>query len=317
MTIFKLFLAVLLLSLFFISFQNSPRKIIGKEIYTSAQPDIKKLVRFISKYKIRSVVNLRGENNKEWFTREKNMLETKGIQFYNIKLSANRVAPSYEILKVFDIYENLKYPVLIHCKDGFDRSYFFVSLLMKMEGKEIEKRYFFKPKIWDFFKEYEDYLKRNGFEDKKEVLREYLENYYIPKEYKYDLIFKNIPNKIENGKKMEFEIEVINRSEKVWILKDSQKEGIRLGVILFGPFDTIPQNLEKYFYENEERGIEYGRIGIENGKVFPEGEKYFKFFLPLPDKKGKYFFAFDMVNENVSWFYYYGKAPYFFPFEVN
>lgn len=315
MTIFKIFTFILLFFIFLISLQQNPRKIMGREIYTSSQPGLEKMDKYISKYKIKTVLNLRGENKKEWYFGEKKILEKRGVSFYSIRLSANRIIPRYEILKVLYFYENLKYPVLIHCKHGFDRSYFFASLLMKFEEREIEKRYFFKPQIWNFFKEYEEYLKVKGLKHKREVLIDYIKNEYTPEKYRYDLIFERVPK--ERDRNLEFEIKVINRSRSNWIFKNSKNEGIRLGVLLFGPFDIIPQDLEKYFYEGGNNGREWGRIGMEEREVFPGGEKHFKFSLPLPDEKGKYFFAFDMVDENVSWFYYYGKAPHFYAFEVN
>lgn len=317
MTIFKLFFTLLCLLLFLFSFQKGPRKVMGREIYTSSQPSIKKMEKFISKYKIKTVINLRGKNKKEWFSKEKEMLQQSKVELFNIKLSANRVIPRYEILKIFDFYDNLKYPVLIHCRQGFDRSYFFLTLLMKLEGKEIEKRYLFTPKIWDFFREYEKYLKEKGLKDEKETLYSYLKYEYVPEGFKYDLTFETVPVKIEKGKELKFEAKVTNRSNRVWILKDDMKEVVRLGVRLFGPFEELPENLEKYIYEEENEGIDWGRAGIESGKVYPEETKYFEFLLPIPDRKGKYFLAFDMVEENVSWFHYYGKTPYFYTFEVD
>ncbi|MEJ5166035.1 MAG: hypothetical protein WHV67_03285 [Thermoanaerobaculia bacterium] len=317
MTIFKFFITLLCLLPFLFSVQKSPRKVIGREIYTSSQPSIKEMENFISKYKISTVINLRGENKKNWYLKEKEMLKARGVELFNIKLSANRVIPRYEILKIFHFYNNLKYPLLIHCKHGFDRSYFFLTLIMKLEGREVEKRYFFMPKIWDFFKEYEKYLKEKGLKDGKETFYHYLKYEYVPEDFKYDLIFEKTPLKIEKGKELEFEAKVKNRSNRVWILNDNMKEGVRLGVRLFGPFEDMPENLEKFIYEEEKKGVDWGRAGIENGKIFPEETKYFKFLLPLPDKKGKYFFAFDMVEENVAWFHYYGKPPYFYTFEVD
>lgn len=314
----RIFLIFIFISLFVVSFQKNPRKIMGEDIFMTSQPSPKKLENLILKYKIRTVINLRGENNhKDWYREEKRILSKKNVTLYNIKLSASNPIPRYEILKLLKIFNDIEYPLLVHCKDGFDRSYFFLTLLMKIQGRDIEKRYCCRVKIWDFFKEYENYLKKEGLKDNQEVFYNFLKNEYIPEDFKYDLSFQKPPEILKESSLLGFEMVVKNQSKKEWVFKNKRDEGVRLGAKIFGPFDNLPENLEEYFYENEKKGKDILREGLWDGIIYPEEEKYFKFLIPSPVKRGKYILSFDMLKENVWWFYYYGRAPHFYVFEIN
>lgn len=293
------------------------RKVLNEDVYISAQLPIKNLEKIIKKYRIKTVINLRGKNDgKDWYEKEKIFLEKNNIEFFDIKLSANEVPSRYQLNLFFDFYKKIKYPLLIHCREGNDRSYFLVYFLFKLNGKEIKKIYFFKKKIWDFFKEYKHFLKEKDLIENSKDLILFLSNYYCPQEYKYDLKIFNFPAKLKRGEIKGFKARVKNKSKKVWFLSKDLDKGIRIGAKIFGPFKELPKNIEKYFYENENKGIDVIRAGIQNDKIYPGQERTFEISFQAPKFCGFYFLAFDIVDEYKYWFYYYGKAPQFYKIEV-
>jgi protein tyrosine phosphatase (PTP) superfamily phosphohydrolase (DUF442 family) len=312
---FLFFFGLFFLTLNF--YLKAPKKILGEEIYISSQPSKEEISNFIRKYKIKSVINLRGENIDEgWYREEKDILKKEGALFFNLKLSKDKDFPRREAIRFLNIFEKIKYPLLIHCKDGFDRSYFFSKLFLKLKEKDLNERYFFKTKIFDFFNVYNDYLRDNNFNDNSKSLRIFIEKFYVPDDFRYSLFIDKENGITKNEDFLSFKVKVINESKKIWILKNNLKEGIRLGVKVFGPFNELPNDLEIYFYENEGKGIDIVRAGIEDGKVYPNQSRVFEFSFKAPKDKGFYFLAIDMVNELKYWFYYYGKAPKFYCFKI-
>ncbi len=317
MKIIKILIFLCLFLLVFNFYNREPKKILSEEIYLSSQPTKKKLLKFINKYKIKSVINLRGENEgKRWFEEERDFLEEKNILFFNLKLSKDKDFPRWEALKFLKIFEEIKYPVLIHCRDGYDRSYFFAKLLMNLKDKDLGKRFYKEAKIWSFFESYKSFLKEKNIVENSKNLKYFIEKEYIPEDFKYSLFFEKNQEISKDKEFLIFKVNVINESKKIWILKNNLKEGIRLGAKIFGPFKELPEDLEDYFYENEGKGIDIVRAGIEEGKIYPEEERVFEFSFKPPRDEGFYFLAIDMVDENVNWFYYYGKAPEFYCFKI-
>lgn len=308
-TIFKILLFLLLFLFTFYLMLKEPRKILGEEIYISAQPSKEKLLYLISKYKIKTVINLRGKNEgKRWYKEEKNILDEKNINLLNLKFSENKPPPRYELLKFIENFEKIKYPILIHCRNGKNRSTFFSFIFMLLKDNKLEERLFFKKKIWEFYDDFKKYCQMNKLELNSFNLNNFIKNNWVPSQFSYDLNIKSIKGK----GLISFTFDLTNKSKRMWQFKNSKESGIKVGGKLFGPFEKVPENLERYFYENENKGSDVLRAGFFDKKIMPsESIKLFVDF-KLSSDKGIYLLAIDVVDENVNWFYYYGKAPNFF-----
>ncbi len=91
-------------------------------LYRSAQLSKKQFIRYIKKYDIKTVINLRGESSKDWYKDEMEaMLETSTGHF-DIGMSAKRLPHRKDLLKLLDLLENAPRPILIHCQGGADRT---------------------------------------------------------------------------------------------------------------------------------------------------------------------------------------------------
>jgi len=91
--------------------------------YRSAQLDASTLRLVVEALGIRTVVNLRGENEGEkWYDNEKAALDELGVTLVDIRMSARELPARAELLKLYDTFVGAEGPILIHCRGGADRT---------------------------------------------------------------------------------------------------------------------------------------------------------------------------------------------------
>jgi len=108
---------------------------VDKNLYRSNMPTPSR-IRDYSKLGIKTIINLRGiRKDGGW------LLENEACNLYNIKLidfrARSRAAPEKEmIFKAEKLFNNIKYPALIHCKSGADRAGIMCALYMLVYRKK-------------------------------------------------------------------------------------------------------------------------------------------------------------------------------------
>ena len=91
--------------------------------YRSAQLDPDELEYYIGKFKIHSIINLRGKDEGEpWYGEEVATCRKMDVRHYDLGLSAVERPSSREIEDLLRLFQIAPRPVLIHCKAGADRS---------------------------------------------------------------------------------------------------------------------------------------------------------------------------------------------------
>lgn len=124
--------------------QGNFHPITPEEAYRSAQLDQDELEYYISKFGIRSIINLRGKNPREsWYKEEVAICRELGVKHYDLKLSPDKTPSLQDIKALLQLFDKVPWPVLIHCKAGADRSGLAAALwLMAVDGapKSIAKR---------------------------------------------------------------------------------------------------------------------------------------------------------------------------------
>ena len=103
-------------------FQGNLGIVDAGRVIRSAQPT-SQLPAWIRDYRLRSILNLRGGSNADWwYDAEVKAADAGGVSFYDFPLSATRRPTRRELLVLIDTLQTCPYPLLIHCKSGADRT---------------------------------------------------------------------------------------------------------------------------------------------------------------------------------------------------
>jgi hypothetical protein len=91
-------------------------------VYRAAQPGAE-LERLIDALHLASIVNLRGGSLSDaWFASEVRVCRERGVAYYDRPMRATRRPSRRELLDLLDLLDRCRYPLLIHCKSGADRT---------------------------------------------------------------------------------------------------------------------------------------------------------------------------------------------------
>ena len=102
--------------------------VIAGRFYRCSQPSASDLSRLIERKQIRTVVNLRGTQQKladprnAWFRNETIVTHDANVSQEDITLSAYLLPPPAEIRRLVEVLDRSEQPILIHCKQGADRT---------------------------------------------------------------------------------------------------------------------------------------------------------------------------------------------------
>jgi undecaprenyl-diphosphatase len=117
--------------------QGNFHPITAGEAYRSAKLDRDKLEYFVTKYDIKSIVNLTGEHpRKPWYREEIQVSAENHVKHYDIRLSATHEPTEEDARKLVEIFKTAPRPVLIHCKGGSDRSGLVAAMWKVIVDKE-------------------------------------------------------------------------------------------------------------------------------------------------------------------------------------
>jgi protein tyrosine/serine phosphatase len=150
-----------------VRFRNLHR--ISDEMYRANQPSPEHITRYAKELGLKTIINLRGTSPKGYYLLEKEACERNGIKLVDFQMFS-RDAPSREsVLGAKELFAQIAYPALMHCKSGADRAGVMSVLYMHFrKGQPIEqaveqlsRKYLHiregKTGVLDFF--FETYLK--------------------------------------------------------------------------------------------------------------------------------------------------------------
>jgi protein tyrosine/serine phosphatase len=178
---------------------------IAPGVWRSAQPSPAQIA-FYARKGIKTIVNLRGERNCGSYRLQVEACRRHGIKLVNFQLRS-RMAPSVEVIReARKLFNELEYPILLHCKSGADRAGLMSALFMYMkEGRPIEEAVKQLSLKFGHFKQsetgvldylFERYLADNSAEPM--TFFEWLETRYDPAEIKRDFKSNGWANLVVN-----------------------------------------------------------------------------------------------------------------------
>lgn len=93
------------------------------ELYRSAQPDSADLSDYVSRYGIRTVINLRGAKpGKTWYDQEIAASDALGVEHIDFHMSDREELPLDRSMELIELMRDAPKPILIHCRSGADRT---------------------------------------------------------------------------------------------------------------------------------------------------------------------------------------------------
>lgn len=95
-------------------------------LYRSNQPTPRDLSTYVQRYGIRTVVNLRGENEQlGWYRLEKGACQEMGLTLLNVQVFSRGLLDQMAFNDLVEAIRSIELPALVHCKSGADRAGFF------------------------------------------------------------------------------------------------------------------------------------------------------------------------------------------------
>ncbi len=107
--------------------------------YRSNHPDHKRFAAYAAQG-IKTILNLRGVGKGAPYVLEAESCAAVGLNLVSVQLSARRAPKKVNLLELFEAFETMQRPFLIHCKSGADRTGLAGALyLMTQEGVPLEQ----------------------------------------------------------------------------------------------------------------------------------------------------------------------------------
>ena len=93
------------------------------EAYRSGQINKDELEKYLKEYRIKSVLNLRGENSgADWYEDEIAICKRLSVRHYDLAMNSTGKPDPDVVSKLMTIFSEAPRPVLMHCKSGSDRT---------------------------------------------------------------------------------------------------------------------------------------------------------------------------------------------------
>lgn len=101
------------------------------QFYRSGQLSASQIAEYHREYGIRTIVNLRGENNgSAWYDAEVGEARKLGIDHIDFRMSAREELSKDRAEHLVQIFRTAEKPILVHCEGGADRTGLASSLYM-------------------------------------------------------------------------------------------------------------------------------------------------------------------------------------------
>ncbi|MEE9273527.1 MAG: tyrosine-protein phosphatase [Robiginitomaculum sp.] len=145
---------------------NNHREI-GGGMWRANQPSPKRIAQ-LGELGFKTIINLRGESPKGYYLLEKEACEKHGITIVNHRMYSRDTHSTKSMYRLRDIFEEIAYPAMMHCKSGSDRTgiagvlykYFHMGEPIGIAIEQLSIRYLHmksgKTGMLDFF--FNDYL---------------------------------------------------------------------------------------------------------------------------------------------------------------
>ncbi|HUT60863.1 MAG TPA: tyrosine-protein phosphatase [Phycisphaerae bacterium] len=275
--------------------------VVPGEVYRAAQPGGWALDRWVGRYGLKTVINLRGDGPGRVLDGERRAAERLGIRMANVRLSADHTPSALELKKLVVLLDTVERPILLHCRAGADRTGLAsvmaamavggqgytaargqMSLLYLHLGDDPEQ-------IEGVLHQYEAWCRRNGLDtDGWPRFRQWAMSEYHRAYYRVHI---DAPQTLtaQPGEDLAVAVTVTNRSGRP-IPAGRPGRLFALAVFIGSSLKDSPER-------------ELGpRTPLPRRSIAPGESVTLTQRLTVPQAAGTYAIHFDLVDDHVSWF---------------
>ena len=218
--------------------------VIPGRVYRCSQPSADGLRSQILDHNIRTVLNLRGPSlapPADWYADELATNHALGVSQEDITLSAYLPPPPAELRRLLDVLDHTEYPLLVHCKQGADRTSLVSAmiLLLYTDASLADARQQLRPwkghiplgktaAMGRVLTQYENWLPENGGAHNSERFRHWLLTAYRPEVAASELTWGDPPATLVAGRSAVVTLRARNISAEPWELRPGDLAGIHL-----------------------------------------------------------------------------------------
>ena len=288
-------------------FAGNLHEIIPGNLYRGAQPPGKSLEALVHRYKIRTVLNVRGCCwPDQWYNDEAETCQRLGVNLEDASFSAMHLPSRDELRILIDVLDRAETPIFVHCRQGADRTGIAAMaayLLLDDQSydsahKQLGWRYGHMPigkttMLDRFVGLYADWLTRTGQEHTPTHFRRWAQ-------YEYtggwcDARFEKVARLFETprlGQPLQYDVTVRNTSDRAWQLRALKTAGFHV----------------TFKVTDEARNIIHeGRAGMMDRLVQPGEALQVVMIVPPLRNAGRYLLQVDMIEEGHCWFHQTGS----------
>lgn len=96
--------------------------VVQGKLYRSGQPSAADIAAYARDYGLKTIINLRGASDANWYRDEVAAAKKAGIRLIDFKMNASDMLPVDRSQQLIALLRNAQGPILVHCKSGADRT---------------------------------------------------------------------------------------------------------------------------------------------------------------------------------------------------
>jgi protein tyrosine phosphatase (PTP) superfamily phosphohydrolase (DUF442 family) len=291
-----------------VNFGRNLHVLIPDKVYRCAQLSGSALEEVVRAHGIRTVVNLRGCCDPQpWYLEECRATHRLGIAQEDISLSAGRLPSSGEMARFLEVLDNCEYPILLHCRQGKDRTGLasVAILLLQTKTGVTEARHQLgwrfghvalgRPANLDrYFDLYSQWLRTIGQTHDSALFRKYMESGYCPGECRARVEPLDFPTRIGRNEPTALRVRCHNTGVGAWRLSSGLNSGVHAGLVAWDEEGNVAAS---------------SSAGLFESVVAPGRSIDLALSLPPLRRAGRYQVMIDLGDMRHCWFYQTGSEP--------